>query len=123
MPHSFWPIWSGGEPITTLYVLTNHCVWGSCSHESEVANWRRNATGTVRLRWQLAEPPDDGWRARCSLAPCRRLPLESDDRQVQLHCPGVAWVVKVTAEEVADGASPREDSLFDLHNDEKTGPK
>ena len=58
-------------------VLTNPCAWRSCSRENEGANVWRNGIGSVRRRWQPAEPFDDGRRARCSRAPCRRLPLES----------------------------------------------
>jgi len=60
--HSFWPTSSGGEPITTLCVLTNHFAWRSCSHENEVATVWRNAIARGRLPWQPAEPIDDGRR-------------------------------------------------------------
>ncbi len=76
---------TGGEPLITLCALMNHCEWRSCSHKSEVANWRRNETSNVHLRWQQAEPTDVGQRARCSLAHCRQFPLESYDCQVQLQ--------------------------------------
>ena len=88
-----------------------------------MATWWRNETSSVRLRWQPAEPPDDGRRARCSLAHCHRFPLESYDSEVQLHCPVVEWLVRVPAEEVGWGLTPREDGLFGLPNDEKTGLK
>ncbi len=72
----------------------------SCSRESEVANGRRNAIGTGLPPWQLAEPPDDGRRARCSRAPCQRLPLESHRCQMRLQG-HVGWKrVQVPAEEV-----------------------
>src|SRR5213078_4044967 len=75
-PHTCSPISSGGARTITLCVLTKHYAWCSCSHESEGANGRRNATGNVRKLWQLAEPTVDGQHVRCSLAPCRRFPLE-----------------------------------------------
>ena len=81
-------------------VPTNPSEWRSCSRESEVANGRRNAIGTGLPPWQLAEPPDDGRRARCSRAPCQKLPLESHRCQMRLQG-HVGWKrVQVPAEEV-----------------------
>jgi IS1 family transposase len=57
-------------------VLTNHCEWHSYSHENEGANDWRNAIDNGCQPWQREEPTDDGRRARCSLAPCQRFPLE-----------------------------------------------
>src|SRR5438045_756548 len=75
-PRTCWHTWNGGEPITTLCVLTTHCEWHSCSHESEGASCWPNAIGSEHRRWQPAEPIDDGQHASCSLAPCRPFPLE-----------------------------------------------
>src|SRR5258708_5731188 len=90
LPHSFWPIWNGGARTSILCVLTNHYKWGSCSHESEVADCSRNAIGTVLLRWQREERTDDGRQARCALTHCRRFPLEWHQSQmwVQDHVTG-----------------------------------
>src|SRR5215470_12078682 len=99
-PHTCWPTWSGGEPITTLCVLTTHCEWRSCSHESAVATWWHNAIANVPRPWQPGEPTDDGGRARCSLVPCHRFLLESYDCQVQLQCHVVEWFGNVQAEAV-----------------------
>src|SRR6266699_1005185 len=59
-PHTCWHSWNGGEPITTLCVLTTHCEWHSCSHESEGATWRCNAIGNGLRRWQPAGPTLQG---------------------------------------------------------------
>ena len=77
--------------------------WRSCSHESEVATWQRNATDNGPKLWQPAEPTDVGQRARCSLAHCRQFPLESYDCQVQLQYHVVEWLGNVPAEEVGWG--------------------
>jgi hypothetical protein len=74
--------------------------WRSCSHESEVAHVWRNATSSEPKLWPPGEPIDDGRRARCSLAHCHRLALESDDSQVQLHGPVARRSMNVRAEEV-----------------------
>ena len=63
-------------PIIILCGLTNPCEWRSCSRANEGTNDRRNATDNGRQLWQLGERIDDGQRARCSRARCRRLPLE-----------------------------------------------
>src|SRR5215470_375035 len=75
-PHSCSPIWNGGERTTILCVPTNHFEWRSYSYESEGANERHSAIGNGRKLRLRAEPIDDGQRARCSLAPCQRFPLE-----------------------------------------------
>ncbi len=75
-PYSFWPTWSGGARTIILCGLTPRFEWRWCSRENERANDWRNAIGSGPQRWQLAEPIDDGRRAKCSLAPCRRFPLE-----------------------------------------------
>ena len=59
-----------------------------------------NATGSELRRWQPAEPIDDGQRARCSLAPFRPFPLESQGNQVQLRCHVARMIVKLPAEEL-----------------------
>jgi hypothetical protein len=51
-------------------------------------------------RWQREERTDDGRRARCSLAPCRRFPLESHSSQMRWQCYAVGRSVNVPAEEV-----------------------
>ena len=83
-----------------LCVLTNHCAWRSCSHESEGANWRRDALGNGRKLRPPAEPIDDGRRAGCSLVHCHQFPLESYDCQVQWPCHAVEWLGDVQAEAV-----------------------
>jgi len=65
------------------------CEWRLCSHKSEVASFYRNATDNVHQPWQLAEPPDDGRRGKCSLAPCRRFPLER--LTSQMECCIMSW--------------------------------
>jgi hypothetical protein len=87
--HSCWPTSSGGAPIPILCVRTNRCKWRSCSHQSEVANWQRNDTDSVRRLWPPAEPPDDGRLAMYSLTHCRLFPLERLASQVRLPCHGV----------------------------------
>src|SRR6266581_3775868 len=82
--HSCWPISSGGGPTIILCVRMQRCECPSCSRKHEGANVWRNETSSGRLQWQLAEPPDDGRRVRCSLPPCCRFPLESHESQVQL---------------------------------------
>jgi hypothetical protein len=71
-------------------VLTNHCAWRSCSHESEVASVWRNAIGSEHRRWQPEGPIAGGRRARCSRPPCRRFPLErrQSQRWVLYHVAG-----------------------------------
>jgi hypothetical protein len=64
------------------------------------ANWQRTALGNGRKLWQPAELIDDGRRARCSLVPCHRFPLESYDCQVQLQSHVVEWLGNVQAEAV-----------------------
>ena len=83
-PRTCWLIWSGGAPTTILCALTNRCGRGSCSHESEVAIVWRNVTGNGHQPWQREEPPDAGRRARCSLAPYQRFPLEEYRSQMRM---------------------------------------
>ena len=64
------------------------------------ASWWRNAIGNGLQPWQLAEPPDDGRHARCSLAPCRRLPLERHASQRWVQGYVVEWLGIVQAEAV-----------------------
>jgi len=45
-----------------LCVFTNHSELRSCSHESEVANFWRNAIGTGLKLWQREEPTGDGMK-------------------------------------------------------------
>jgi hypothetical protein len=68
---------------------TIHFEWRSCSHESEVANWRRNAFGNGLQPWPPGEPPDDGRHARYSLVHCHRFPLES--QEVKCSCSVMSW--------------------------------
>src|SRR5260221_1933500 len=82
-PHSCWPIWNGGERIITLCAPIQRCEWHSCSLENEGATGWRNAIGNGLQPWQREEPSDDGRRARCSLAPCLRFPLESHSSQMR----------------------------------------
>ena|SRR6266699_5634115 len=117
-PHTCSPTWNGGEHIITLYVLTKHCEWRSCSHTSEGANWRRNATGTVLLPWRREEPPDDGRRARCSRAPCRRFPLERHRSQMGAVSCGGKWV-KVPAEELGGSLTLGREGLSGLPHHKK----
>ena len=77
-----------------------HCEWHWSSHKHEGATGWLNATGSELRRWQPAEPIADGQRARCSLAPCRPFPLESQGNQVQLRCHVVRKMVKLPAEEL-----------------------
>src|SRR2546425_9398780 len=107
-PHSCWPIWSGGEHTIILSVPMHRCEWRSCSHESEGANGRRNATDNVHLRWQPAEPTDVGQRARCSLAPCRQFSLESYDSQMRSQDHPVGRSRNVRAEVVGWSLLPEE---------------
>src|SRR5262245_48093087 len=104
--------------ITTLCVLTTHCAWRSCSHKSEVANWRRNATGTVPLRWQRGEPPDDGRRARCSLAPYQRFPLERHSSLMWEECHVTRKAVKVPVEALGGSLVSGRGGLSGLSKDE-----
>ena len=53
-------------------VLTTHSEWRSCSHESEVANWWHNATGSGLQPWQPGEPTDDGQREKSFAIPSRQ---------------------------------------------------
>ena len=99
-PHSFWPISSGGVQTHILCVLTNHSEWRSCSHEREVANWRRNVIGSELRQWQPGEHIDKGRHARYSHAHCRRLLLESHRSQKRLECHVARKPVKVPAEEL-----------------------
>src|SRR5215469_10968136 len=96
-PHSCWLISSGGEHIIILCVPTNHFEWRSCCHKSEVANWRRDATGNGRKLRLRAEPIDYGRRARYSLTPCQRFPLERHRSQMRLARYVVRKSGKVTA--------------------------
>ena len=47
------------------------CAWRLCSPASEGASWWRNAIGSGRQPWLLAEPLYAGRLVRCSLAHCR----------------------------------------------------
>src|SRR5215469_67970 len=96
--HTCWPIWSGGGPTTILYIPMHRCGWRLCSRENEMANVWCTALGTELPPWQPAEPPDAGRRARCSLTPCHRFPLESQENQVQLRCHVAGRWVKALAE-------------------------
>jgi hypothetical protein len=51
--------------------------WRSCSHESEVGSWWRNATDNVPQLWQREEPTDDGQRGMCSAILYRRFQDET----------------------------------------------
>ena len=100
-------------------VLTKHYAWRSCSHESEVANGRRNATGNVRKLWQLAEPTVDGQHVRCSLAPCRRFPLERLTSQMGvLYYVAGRWM-KVPAAKLVWSLTPGREGLSGLPHHKK----
>ena len=101
-----WLTWNGGEHTTILCVLTTACAWRSCSHESELADAWRHATDHVLLRWLREEPLVDGRRARCSLVPCQRFPLESHQSRRSMQCHIVGRWVKVPATEVRWGLTP-----------------
>jgi IS1 family transposase len=66
---------------------------------------------------------DDGRRARCSLAPCRRFPLESHQSQMWVQCHITGRLVHVPAEALGWSIAPRKKGLSGLPNDEKTSPK
>src|SRR5438552_3306228 len=66
------PTWNGGELIIILCVPTHHYEWRSYSPESEVADFWRNATDSVLLRWQREEPTDTGQRAKSFAILCRQ---------------------------------------------------
>src|SRR6266487_2381109 len=116
--HTCWLTWNGGVITIILCVLTHHCAWRWFRHESGAANWRRNATGTVRLRWQLAEPPDDGRRARCSLVPCQRFPLERHSSLMWEECHVARKSMKVSAEALGGSLASGRGGLSGLLNDE-----
>ncbi len=119
LPHTCELTWSGGERTLMLYVLTNHCEWRSCSHESEVATWWRNAIGIVPKLWQQGEPPDDGRHARCSLTPCRQFPLERHQSQMGLLCHVTGRWVNVRAEELGWSLAAGREGLSGLPHDKK----
>jgi hypothetical protein len=100
-------------------VLTNHCEWRSCSHESQRASWRRNAIGTLPLQWQPAEPPDDGPPARCSLAPCRRFPGDQPLKHLCEECHVEDRWLKVLAEALAWSLTPGREGLSGLPHAKK----
>jgi hypothetical protein len=87
-------------------VLTQRYELRSYSPASEVANWRRNAIGNVPLPWQREERSDDGRRAKCSLAHCRRFPLERHQGRMWVQCHLTGRLVKVLAEELAWSLAP-----------------
>ena len=78
----------------------------------------RNATDNGRQPWQQAEPPDDGRRGRCSLAPCPRFPLKSHRNQVQLRY-HVVGSGEVPAEALGWRLTPGRGGLSGLTTDEK----
>ena len=86
-----------------LCAPVQHYNWRSYSRESEAESWWHNVTGSVLQPWQPGEPTDDGRRARCSLAPCRRFLLESHSNQMRRQCHVVERSVKVSAEAVGWG--------------------
>ena len=94
-----------------------------CSRANEVASVWRNATDNGRQRWQRGERTDDGQHARCSLAPCRRFPLESHSSQMWLQCHVARKSVNVPAEELGWSLTPGRGGLSGLPTDEKTSPK
>jgi hypothetical protein len=119
LPHSFWPSGNGGARTPIVCVLTPPCAWRSCSHESEVADCSRNASGNGRKLWQREERTDDGQPGRCSLARCRQFPLErlSSERWSQERC--VGWSRNVRAEVVGWSLLLLEEGLSGLHTNEK----
>src|SRR6266699_2366435 len=86
-----------------------------------MANWRRNETSTVRKLWQLAEPPDDGRRRRCSHTHCHRFPLERLASLLGEECHIVRKSVKAPAEALGWSLASGRGDLSGLSNDEKTG--
>jgi hypothetical protein len=85
-------------------VLTTHCEWHSCSHESEGASCWPNAIGSEQRLWQPAERTDDGRHASCSLAPCRPFPLERQASLMWEECHVTRKTVKCQQQK-SDGAS------------------
>jgi hypothetical protein len=69
----------------------------------KLVGWWRNAIGSELRRWQPVEHIDDGRHVRCSLAPCRRFPLERHARLMGEECHVASKSVKVPAEEVGWG--------------------
>jgi len=67
--------------------LTKHCEWCSCSHESAVVNWRRNAIGNGLQPWRRGERTDDGRRAKCCAIPYRRCHASSCSHEDMRRCP------------------------------------
>jgi IS1 family transposase len=104
-------------------VLTNHSEWRSCSRASEVAGVWRNATDRARPPWQPAEPTDDGRLARCSLAPCRRFPLERHVSLMWEKCHIARNLEKVPVEALRWSLASGRGGLSGLSTDEKTSPK
>src|SRR5215467_3796721 len=82
-----------------------------------VADFWRNATDSALRRWQPAEPIDDGQRARCSLVPCRRFPLERHASLMAQECPVTSKSVKVPAEALGWSLLPGYGGPSGLSND------
>ena len=112
-PHSFWPISSGGERTIISCVLTPRCVCRSCSRENEGASCWRNAIGNGHQLWPPAKRTDDGQRAKCFLAPCRRFPLERQGSQRWVRCHITGRRVKILAETLGWSLAPEEKVSLD----------
>src|SRR5215470_6391298 len=93
------------------------CDW--CNHESEVATAWRNAIGSVPQLWQPAEHIDDGRRARCSRAPCRRFPLERHACLMGEECHVARQAGKMPANGLGWSLASGRGGLSELLNDEQ----
>jgi hypothetical protein len=103
-------------------VLTTHCEWRFCSHESEMATVWRNAIANVPQPWRPAEPIDDGRQARCSRAPCQRLALECHASLMVAECHVGRPSVKVPAETLGWRLTLGSEGLSRLQNSHKPAP-
>ena len=95
------------------------CAWCLCSPASEGASWWRNALGSGRKLWLLAEPIDDGRLARRSRSPCRRFQLERHGSQRWMQCHLTGRLVKVPAETLVWSLVPGREDLSGLPHHEK----
>ena len=84
-----------------------------------MANWWHNAIGSVPQPWPPTERSDDGRRAKCSLAPYRRFPLERNQSQIGVQCSITERLEGVSAEGLEWSLAPRKEGLSGLPNDEK----
>jgi hypothetical protein len=70
------------------------------SAAERVFGYRQTTISSELRRWQPGEHIDDGRHARCSLAPCRRFPLERHARLMGVECHVASKSVMVPAEEL-----------------------